>query len=103
MSSLSPQSSSPVLSVEGFAAAVAVAGGGVGLRGPAGGAGGAADAQVCAAGRAEGGTGDDDRAARPAASRQRRDVAARLARDVRLDDLPRVLGELVLPVGAERG
>src|SRR5256885_11640900 len=85
-----------------FAAAVAEARRGVLLLGPAGRAG-APDAQVRAAPRTEVGAGGDDRAARPAAARQRRDVAAGLARDVALDELPGVLGEAVLPVSAERG
>src|SRR2546423_3898795 len=91
-----------ISTIEWLAAAVAEARGGVLLLRAAGGAL-EADAQVRAAARTEVGVGRDDRAARPAAARQRRHVAAGLARDVALDDLPGVLRQLVLPVEAERG
>src|SRR5256885_13773305 len=84
-----------------FAAAVAEARRGVLLLGPAGRAG-APDAQVRAAARTEVGAGGDDRAARPAAARHRRDVAPRLARDVGPPELPPGLLEPVLPLSAER-
>src|SRR5437763_4616750 len=91
-----------ISTIEWLAAAVAEARGGVLLLRAAGGAL-EADAQVRAAAGAEVGVGRDDRAARPAAARQRRHVASGLARDVALDDLPGVLRQLVLPVEAERG
>src|SRR5256714_5296897 len=91
-----------ISTIEWLAAAVAEARGGVLLLRAAGGAL-EADAQVRAAARTEVGVGRDDRAARPAAARQRRHVASGPARDVALDDLPGVFGQLVLPVEAERG
>src|SRR3712207_4753616 len=86
---------------EWLAAAVAEARGRVLLLGAAGGAG-VFGAEVGAAAGAVGRVRADDGAAGAAAPGHRRDVAARLARDVPLDDLPGVLGQLVLPVGPER-
>src|SRR5437763_1349484 len=91
-----------ISTIEWLAAAVAEARGGVLLLRAAGRAF-EADAQVRAAARTEVGVRRDDRAARPAAARHGRHVAACLARDVALDDLPSVLRQLVLPVEAERG
>ena len=61
----------------------------------------AANFQISAARRTEIRTRNIRRAARAAATRQWRNIAARFARDVIFDYLPRVFSKFVLPVSAE--
>ena len=83
------------------AAAIAESRGDVFLRGAAGRTI-APDLQIRAARGTEIRAGAVRGAARAATTRQRRHVAARFARDVIFDYLPRVFRKFVLPVSAER-